>query len=130
MQPYKFILIDDVASNNLITKMNIRNVYPGSSVVAFTDARAGYDYIVEQYSKPGDHVPAILLLDIYTPIMDAWQFLGKFDLLNESVKSKVSVYLLSSSINDDDGERAKADKNVSGYILKPITEEVLKALTL
>ena len=127
-QSLQFILIDDVASNNLIARMNIRNVFPGSGVTEFTSAGEGYDYLLQQYSEPGTDEKVILLMDIHMPVMDGWDFLAKFDQLNESIKSKVRVYLLSASINRDDEDRAKADKNVAGSLSKPITKEVLNGL--
>jgi len=76
--------------------------------------------------KNGDAVPDIILLDINMPIMDGWEFLDEFVTI-ESHKT-TTIYIVSSSIDPMDLERAKRYDNVSNYIIKPISLETLKGL--
>jgi len=72
----------------------------------------------------GEDIPDVILLDINMPIMDGWQFLDEFIQI-ESHK-KITVYIVSSSIDPADLKRAKKYENVSNYIVKPITAQTLK----
>ena len=74
----------------------------------------------------GDEIPEIILLDINMPIMDGWQFLDEFIQI-ESHK-KITIYIVSSSIDPADIERAKEYESVTNYVIKPITAETLKSI--
>ncbi len=69
------------------------------------------------------NIPELILLDINMPIMDGWQFLEEF--IKIKPKKEIVIYVVSSSINPTDMERAKSYKNVSNYIVKPISRDAL-----
>ena len=46
-----------------------------------------------------------------------------FEKLDEKIKKRFKLYILSSSIDNDDKLRALENKNVVDYIEKPLTEE-------
>ena len=62
--------------------------------------------------------------------MDAWEFLDRFDQLDEDLKKRVRIYILSSSVDKRDMERAQANRNVVYYLIKPLTIESIRLLTL
>ena len=65
-------------------------------------------------------LPDIILLDINMPVMDGWQFMELFALLNPTLSKKIDVYMVSSSINKADIKRAKAITDISDFIVKPL----------
>jgi len=123
---YSFLLIDDIAMNNMLTHLTIKRIYPNSKIVEFTDAQNALTYLKEQYSKMEDGENAILFLDIYMPQMDGWGFLKEFEQLNEKIKNGIKVYILSSSNSHQDLDKADSNKHVAGYIVKPFSENYLK----
>lgn len=121
---YCFVLIDDVAMNNLLSKYIVKNKYPSAQIVEFTDPLLALEYIKDQCQS--DATPLhIILLDVYMPVVDGWDFLDSYQQLPEVVKNNCAVYVLSSSINKADADKANANKNVVGYALKPLTENIL-----
>ncbi|MFM2196475.1 MAG: hypothetical protein RL092_2075 [Bacteroidota bacterium] len=62
--------------------------------------------------------PQIILLDINMPIWDAWDFLDELNKENADIAS--SIYVVSSSNDPEDEQRAKAYAQVKGFLLKPI----------
>ena len=68
-------------------------------------------------------LPDIIFLDLNMPIMDGWQFLKAFSELAISIC--IPIYVVSSSINQNDILRAKSFKCVIDYIEKPISFDVL-----
>lgn len=82
--------------------------------------------IIEQNEK----APEIIFLDLNMPVMDGWQFLDEF--ITIPTKKEIVIYIVSSSIDPQDYEKAKKYKNVSNYIVKPIEinhlEEILHEL--
>ena len=68
-------------------------------------------------------LPDIIFLDLNMPIMDGWQFLSEFSKL--AINIRIPIYVVSSSINQNDISKAKSYKCVIDYIEKPIFFDVL-----
>ena len=128
-EPKYFIVIDDDAINNKICRTVIEKIYKDAEVNTFTDPIQGFEFIVSEYSKPGNENNAILFLDINMPVMDAWEFLNLFDRLDTHLRNKITIFMLSSSVNKADMERAMSNRNVSYYLIKPLTKESIKLIT-
>lgn len=128
-QPNRFIVIDDDALNNKICRVCIEKIDKGADVVTFTDPKAGFDHIVTEYSRTDHTATATLFLDINMPIMNGWEFLELFDKQEETLKSRLKIYILSSSVDKRDMEKAKENKNVVYYLIKPLTKETIALIT-
>jgi CheY-like chemotaxis protein len=127
IEEYCFILIDDVAMNNLLSRYILKNNFPNSSIIEFTDPKLGLKYIEENCDKDNS-IHFITLLDIYMPVIDGWDFLDSYENFNDNIKNNCSIYVLSSSINKADSDKAIANKNVNGYALKPLTDTLVNAI--
>lgn len=114
-----FIVIDDDPVNNRICNIIVERMYAGKHIKAFTDPEEGLAYIEEKYKGDGNN--AILLLDINMPILSGWDVLERFERLPEDVRKKFTIYILSSSVDIYDKQKAESSKLVSGYIEKPLT---------
>jgi len=57
------------------------------------------------------------------PIMDGWEFLDEFIKL--SLENKPRVYIVSSSIDNQDIERAHNNDIVKDFIIKPLSDSIL-----
>ncbi len=123
----KFIVIDDSKINNLISRVIISKSFPGCIVEEFTDASEGLKYIKDHCQQIGCNENIILFLDIYMPIMDGWSFLNEFDKLSDRVKNNITIYMLTSSISQEDIDTAAKNVNIKGFVTKPL-EESFKAI--
>lgn len=73
--------------------------------------------------------PDLILLDINMPILDGWQFLEEFKALKDRIKKEIAIYIISSSDNTVDRNRANDFKDeIKDYYLKPITIDGLKSI--
>jgi len=75
-----------------------------------------------------ENLPDIILLDIYNPYLDAWNFLDRVQALYPILAKPVEVFILSASKYPTDVERLKQYHFVKAYIVKPITREALQQL--
>jgi len=66
--------------------------------------------------------PDILFLDIFMPNMNGWEFLQHL----EEKKVAVKVYMLSSSVDKNDQDRARKYSIVQDFISKPLSYKTLK----
>ena len=71
-------------------------------------------------------IPDVIFLDLNMPIMDGWEFLDEFLKIPRSLKKRITLYVVSSSIDPRDINRAKSISLVEDYLIKPITYEELK----
>ncbi len=71
-------------------------------------------------------LPEVILLDLNMPIMDGWQFLDEFT--QAKVDKKITVYIVSSSIDPLDYEKTKKYSHIENYIIKPVQTDDLKTI--
>jgi len=74
----------------------------------------------------GEKCPDVILLDLNMPVMDGWQFLDEFITIPNY--KKVTIYIVSSSIDQRDILRAKQYDCVSNYFIKPMSTESLNEI--
>jgi CheY-like chemotaxis protein len=80
----------------------------------------GYEAIVA--IKETKELPDLILLDINMPISDGWQFLQDFRNWESLEKENVKIYIISSSDDPSDLQKANFYKNeVQRYCNKPLT---------
>lgn len=73
--------------------------------------------------------PDLILLDINMPILDGWQFLEEFKSIKNKIQKEVVIYIISSSDNTVDRNRANDFKDeIKDYYLKPITVDGIKSI--
>lgn len=126
---FRFILVDDVSVNNLLVGRILQKVLPGASVSHFTDAQKAFDFLQDADTGTGDEgMPLVVLLDIYMPSMDGWNFLDRWGALSEQKRKGIQIWILSSSISPADRERAGQNSMVSGYLVKPFTPDSINTI--
>lgn len=120
----KICIIDDDKIYQFTTKKIISNAGIKGEVLIFSDAENALEFFQkETHSK--ESLPDIVFLDINMPFMDGWQFLEAIEPLLSQFPKQIQIYLVSSSVDDADTERAAKITYVAGYIFKPFTKEKL-----
>lgn len=122
----KLLVIDDDDINNfLLGHLLKKSHYPVESKM-FTDPVKGLNYIIN--SVIDDKSVDLLLLDVNMPQMTGWDVLNELRSEGQSLKKVKNVYMLSSSVHTADMEQAKEYSEVSGFISKPITLDLLSKI--
>jgi CheY-like chemotaxis protein len=122
-----FIIIDDDSISNFICRKFIQIMVPDANVEGFTDPQEGIEHIQSTYPRPNAE-EVILFLDINMSVLSGWDVLDKFMTFSEQTKQQFKVFMLSSSINTEDKQKASSKPMVSGFIEKPLTIDKLQAL--
>jgi len=121
-----FLVIDDDPINNSICNRIIQLSLNVSSIKTFTDPSEGLEHIQVKYAND-DTAKAILFLDINMPSMTGWDVLDKFKGLATHVQEKVKIFMLSSSVDPHDIEKAGNNTLVAGYITKSLSQAKLRS---
>jgi len=96
-------------------------------VIMFTKPEEGLEYILSIFAKPFND-KAILLLDINMPTMTGWQLMEVLEKKGSIVNERLSTYILSSSVDLADKERARVNLQISDYIMKPLSHEAVLSI--
>ena len=126
MIPLRFIIIDNDPVNNLLCGLAIKDAVVDADILDFTNPLKAFEYV--SADNESNNRMNILLLDINLPIWSGWDFADQFEKLDEKIKNNFKIYMLSSSIDNNDKLRAAENKNVVDYIEKPLTERKVLSL--
>lgn len=96
-------------------------------VITFKNGEEALGYL-QPRSEMKDSLPEVILVDINMPVMDGWEFLDAFTKIKPSMSRNITIYVVSSSIHQDDIEKARKYSEVTDYIVKPVNFENLKQI--
>lgn len=123
----KILLIDDNYIDNYITSAIIKKNNLTNNLVEFDNGLKAIEYL-EKNKDNDQELPDLILLDIYMPLMDGFEFLNFFEKIDPAITKKCKICIVSSSIDDNDIIKARLNKNIYTFISKPITAELLNSL--
>jgi CheY-like chemotaxis protein len=96
-------------------------------VLDFKNGSEAMDFFT-RYRDNDELLPDVIFLDINMPVMDGWEFIEAFRKIQPSIGKEITLYLVSSSVDKRDVDKAKGLPNVHDYITKPITATELKRI--
>jgi CheY-like chemotaxis protein len=70
-----------------------------------------------------NNLPDVIFLDIYMPEMSGWEFLQAYREIKPQLYKNISIFLVTSSLNKVDMDRAKTFPEVERYFVKPSNEQ-------
>lgn len=118
------VLIDDNDADNFFHGLLIEQSGKVARLQTFEWAEKALEWF---RAHPGHDVD-LILLDINMPRMNGFEFLEAFHDLPPPSRSEVRICMLSSSSLECDRERASRFAQVSDFIVKPLTEELIDQL--
>ncbi|ADV47624.1 response regulator [Cellulophaga sp. E16_2] len=124
---FNFCIVDDDDIYQFTIKKTIKSLNLAKDIIAFSDGEEALNFMIENLNKD-DELPDIILLDINMPIMDGFQFMEEYVKIKPKLGKKITIYMVSSSVDVADIERAKKISEISDYIIKPIKKGKLKAI--
>jgi two-component system chemotaxis response regulator CheY len=113
-------VVDDDPVYQFTASRTLKASHLAEQVLQFPNGREALDFLNHNATNPLA-LPDFVFLDINMPVTDGWKFLDEFKKLKEEFSKKMRIYVVSSSIDPRDLNRARSNPEVSGYVEKPVT---------
>lgn len=117
------LLVDDDHEDSYFHKLVIDEMDITNSVQV---AENGIEAL--EFLKNNPVVPELIFLDINMPKMNGWEFLEQYKHLDKSRKARITIVMLTTSVNPDDLKKAREMEDVTGYKTKPLSVEMLNEI--
>lgn len=119
------LLIDDDPIAHLINKRIITRSFPDDMVKEFLSASQALEFLKNLMQPETFHF--IIFLDIHMPEISGWEFIAKIE---NKYHLNYQIYLLTSSVNPKDKEKAQTYDKIKSLIEKPFSFTKLEELDL
>lgn len=120
----RFIVIDDSKLDCFIAEKIIRNSGKSDDVTVFQQATDALEHI----NNANSSAQTIVFVDIQMPVMNGFEFVENFENLPDDTKANYHIYMLSSSINENDIAKVKGYASVKHFLNKPLTNDTINAV--
>lgn len=123
----KILIIDDDPISGIILEKVNAHVHFATEVISLYSAVDALDYLLSLKDRR-ETAPEVIFLDICMPIVNGWQFLEQFKTLEAPGLQNTIIFMLATSSDQSDINRAKKFASVEDYIVKPLTADRLSAI--
>ncbi|MFD1552868.1 response regulator [Putridiphycobacter roseus] len=125
--PFNICIVDDDDIYQFTMMKTLEMIESSKKLIAFYDGESALNFMLDNLHNESE-LPDVILLDINMPIMDGFQFMEEYVKIKPKVGKKITIYMVTSSVDDVDKERVKKISDVSDYIVKPISPGQLKEI--
>lgn len=119
------LLIDDDPDDNFLHRLVIEESGLCEEVREATTAAEALRYLAQP--DTADHpFPSLVLLDVNMPGMNGFEFLDEYPRWVHNPSRNPLVLLLTAAKNPAEQTRAQTYRQIAGYHVKPLTDELLR----
>ncbi len=123
-------IIDDDKLHHFGMRRMLKYIDFPINVFQFYNGLQAIEYIKEHMPQLSN-LPDLIFLDVNMPVMNGWQFLDEFITLMPPKNRRTTIYMVTSSVSDEDVTRAASYSEITEYIIKPAgVEQVRDLLTM
>jgi CheY-like chemotaxis protein len=123
----KTCIVDDDSIYRFTMVKTLESTKFPMDIMVFSDGEEAINFMLDNIDENSKY-PDVIFLDIDMPIMDGFQFMEEYIKIKPRVGKKITIYMVSSSMDPLDIERANTISAISDYIVKPIGVGRLKKI--
>ncbi|MFM7078265.1 MAG: response regulator [Bacteroidota bacterium] len=117
-------IIDDNEVDTYISEHLIEELGLSEKISSSSNGQDALDYL----NGLGVHQPDIVFLDVRMPVMGGFEFLEKYSEFLHDKPKKPKIFMLTSSSDPFDVEKAGVNPLVKKYFSKPLSPEILQKI--
>lgn len=118
------LLIEDDEATNYLTKYIFDTFDCAENIHSCLDSSEALKLLMQDNFE----TPDLILLDINMPGMDGCFFLEHFEKIELENKNDIVIHMLSTSIFEEDKQKALNNKYVKNFLNKPLTIDTLNLI--
>ena len=124
------LCIDDDSITIMLSKMVLTRAAYAKEIVTAQNGEEALLYLDNLITANTSITPGLIFLDLNMPIMGGWEFLDAFsEAKYREAFPDCKVIVLSSTIDPKDIEKSKSYAMVLDFMPKPISKELLEAVS-
>ncbi len=120
----KFLIVDDNKVDQIVTSQLLKRKLDISDI---SQVNTGKEALAWLLANPIEEC-LIILLDIRMPEMDGFEFLEAYNEMDQSLKNKTTIIMLSSTLDVKDIARAQNHQHVKELLSKPLPVNLLSEI--
>ena len=95
---YNICVIDDDDIYQFTIVRILKSLKIDKKMLLFSDGEEALEFMVDNLHN-NDELPDIIFLDINMPIMDGFQFMEEYVKIKPELNKKITIYMVSSSVD-------------------------------
>jgi len=123
----RFLLIDDDDIISVIHPATIQRAISDSDI-EITPSGTEAIALIHELMHYGETAPDYIFLDINMPEISGFEFLDRLTVAELDFLKESKIIMLSSSLNQQDIDRAKTYPMIRDFVSKPLTVEYIRNL--
>ncbi len=120
----KVVFIDDDRDLVELYNKDLQKKHLSDYLICFDNASEGISFLKEAKKN---ELPDYILLDLYMPEMDGFEFLENVDKIKK-IKDSVEIYVCTVSKKEEDRKKVMKFPFVSAFMEKPLESDFLEFL--
>jgi two-component system chemotaxis response regulator CheY len=122
--PQHVVLVDDDDIFNMLHGEVLKRLIPGVRIDVFKSGQEVVEYLHKATNERID----LIFLDIRMPVMGGFEVLDSMAQMNPERFATTRIYVLSSTLDDRDLQRAKETPLVTDFIGKPMSFDTMRTI--
>ncbi|HEY0056687.1 MAG TPA: response regulator [Pedobacter sp.] len=118
-------IIDDDQIHHFMIGKSLQIQGLSKNLISFHDANVALNFFKENIDNC-TLLPDVIFVDLNMPVINGWQFLEQFQSIKTQIKKDIRVFVVSSSIDESEMNRAISINFVNGYLEKPVRPEAIR----
>lgn len=127
----EILIVEDDQHFHMMLKKAFLTLDPNLTLHSFFDGLDAIEFVRDPMENSDKQYKSVILLDLTMPILDGWGFLDLFKSLPQELQDQYTIFIVSSSINKSDRDKALTYSSVKHYYTKPLLvadfNQILKA---
>lgn len=121
------LLIDDDSIYQFVSCKTLEATGHTDKIKVCSNGEEAIRFLEENMNK-AEELPDVILLDVNMPVMNGWEFLDVFQPLKPNLVKDIRIYLVTSSMNDEDKDFSRRYNCVQDYIVKPLARDKISEI--